>query len=139
MVSNGGCDGPLGKLGVNWAVCKAMPPRHPKAHLGHHGFTNPPNLLLLMDFMDTCNPRLTPTGYWEAQGATGTMLGANEDTLEADGRCWNHVGILGSQLGQLGSYRGQLEPCWVHTGSVWNRTGANWYHSGVTDIIVGSF
>lgn len=42
MGSNEGCGGPLGELGVNWAICEAMPPRHPKAHLGHHGFTNPP-------------------------------------------------------------------------------------------------
>lgn len=37
MGSSDGWGDPLGKLGVNWEVCEAMPSRDPKAHR----FTNP--------------------------------------------------------------------------------------------------
>lgn len=93
-----------------------------------------------MGFMDTCKPQLTPTGYWEAQGATGTMSGAN-------GR-------------HTGSRWKMLEPCWdtgITAGATRIIQGDNWNHAGfilgvsgttlgpsgiivgVTGIIVGSF
>ncbi|KAL2300451.1 hypothetical protein Nmel_012428 [Mimus melanotis] len=79
-----------------------------------------------MDFIDSCNPQLTPTGHGEAVGASGNNWKILElwRHRELLGPCWDQLkthweqmedagtmlGVLGPQLGQLGSHRGQLEP-----------------------------